>query len=104
MNQNRQERVIFTSLMSDTTGEFSETDIFRSLCQADGVDWMEKSAARAALIKRCQAEPAWIAVLPESLLVKLGFKHDRVFSDGDVALAAAVHGHCVRRILPGGLT
>lgn len=40
-----------------------------------------------------------MAVLPESLLTKLGIPFDYQFDQKDIALAQAVHGRCARRIL-----
>jgi len=86
-------------MVADNAMEFTEADVFRSICQERGVDFMPKDQARASLFERLQKVPAWLAVLPESLLDKLGIKHDQVFQESELRLAAAIGAKCARRIM-----
>jgi hypothetical protein len=86
-------------MIADNTTEFTERDIFDSICHDLGVDFLPKDKARQCLLERIAREPAWLAVIPESLLDKLGIRHDRVFKDNEVRLATAIKARCERRIL-----
>jgi hypothetical protein len=77
----------------------TEMQVFESLCQWAKSPLSDKGQAREFLLERISREPAWLAVLPESLLTKLGIPFDYQFDQKDIALAQAVHGRCARRIL-----
>ena len=76
----------------------TEAQVYDNLVRWHGRPVLDKTQARALLLKQIQADPVVLVELPDALLDKLGIHHDRTFSPAELALASKIHGRCDRRI------